>query len=304
MMGISMTQDTASPQLQLHQYLTSKESIHIRYGVFGHKQPSQHILLFILGRGEWIEKYISVYEEFYKKLQSTIIIVDHVGQGASGGIPGHINSYDDYISHLSQLIAANYKKHTYSIVAHSMGGLIALYGTLKQQFCPQKMILSAPLIGLPQKPVPRLLARPTSHFLSQLGMERLPTMVKSEIRYSFVKNRLTSDKEKYRFIQATPYPISSPTFGWVQATFQACEFIHYDTNISHLCAPILIFYGGREKVVSPSSIQRWVKTARKLSSSTIELVHFRDARHEVFMESEDILKKALKRSVEFLSVPS
>ena len=293
----------ASAQLSLHQFLTNPDNIHVRYGVYGTSRKSKDLLVFILGRGEWIEKYQDLYEKLYSKLARTLIIIDHVGQGGSGGIPAHVDHYDEYLGPLTQLLANEFPKKSYDIIAHSMGGLVALYGTLTARLQPKRMVLSSPLIGLPQKPLPRIASRPLSQQLSKMGLGHIRTPVKSEIKYSFRKNRLTGDREKYQFLQKTPYPIPSPTMGWVHATFNACESIHYDYHLTSLKAPLLIFYGTHEQVVSASAIKRWVKIARKLSESTIELVHIREARHEIFFELEDLTSRAFKRTLDFLKTP-
>lgn len=290
-----------SPQLDLRQFLTNPDNTHIRYGIYGTPKRSHHLLLFILGRGEWIEKYLPLYEQLHRKLSRTLVIVDHVGQGGSGGIPAHVDRYDEYVDPITQLLANEFSHRPYDIIAHSMGGLVALYGTLLDRLHPQRLVLSAPLIGLPQKPMPRLLSRPLSQQLSSMGLGHTRTLVKSEISYSFKKNRLTSDREKYQQLQKTPYPIPSPTMGWVHATFLACDTIHYDYHLTRLQAPLLIFYGSCEHVVSAQSIKRWVKIARKLSNSTIELVHTPESRHEIFCEQEDLVSRALRKTVDFLS---
>lgn len=287
-------------QCQYHQFLTSKDNIHIRYGIYGHKTPTQHIIVFILGRGEWIEKYLALYDTLYTTLKKTILILDHAGQGGSGGLAAHIESYDDYVSQITQLLAESFSAHTYSIIGHSMGGLIGLYGTLKGELSPKKMVLSAPIIGLPQKPVPRIIARPIAQTAYKYGLSQIRTLVKSEISYSFAKNRLTNDKEKYKFCQNTPYLIPSPTLGWVYATFIATRFIHHDRPLSQLSCPTLIFCGGQEKVVCATSLSRWVKIARKLGRSTIELVHLPYAKHEIFFETEKTSSNAIERTIQFL----
>lgn len=292
----------ASKKLQIHQILTSPDNIHVRYGIYGSKKKSAPLILFVLGRGEWVEKYLPLYTQLHKKLGSTIVCVDHIGQGGSGGIAAHIDSYNDYLDPMIQVLEHEFPSRSYSIVAHSMGGLIALYGVLKQGLHPEKMVLSSPLIGLPQKPVPRLLARPISERFASLGLTHTRTLVKSEIAYSFRKNRLTGDREKYQFFQKTPYPIPAPTMGWVQATFEACQSIHYDYHLSKLNVPLLIFYGTHEHVVSAPSIKRWVKITRKLSDSTIELVHIPDAHHEIFFELEDLSQQAMRRTLDFLKL--
>ena len=290
-----------TPQLKLHQFLTSPDNLHVRYGVFGARRLTKHVLLFLLGRGEWIEKYEFLYHKIYQDLGYGVVVVDHLGQGGSGGVPAHIDSYDDYLAPLTQLMGGELKGHTYSILAHSMGGLIALYGTLKKQLHPHRLVLCSPLIGLPQKPIPRLIAKPISHFLADSGMSQLSSFVKKENSYPFAKNRLTSDKEKYQLLKVTPFAIPPPTMGWVKASFDATDLIHYDKYLMNLSVPLLIFYGSEEEVVSAASILSWTKVARKLSTSTINCICVDDARHELLFENDRLLAQVFSRVKNFLA---
>ena len=287
------------PSLIFHQFLTSSENIHIRYATFGGKKTSSKILLFVLGRGEWIEKYESFYAYLYKKLELTILIIDHAGQGGSGGVLAHIDSYKDYVAHITQILNSHFANKKYFIIAHSMGGLIALYGTLLKQLNPIKMVMSSPLLGLPHTPIARCISRPIAEAFCKIGADRLKTFVKSEVAYKFTANRLTTDKEKYLSLKDSPYNIPCPTMGWVKQSFLATDAIFYDYNLKNLHCPIMILHGTDERVVSLISIKRWVKLARKVTHAHISLVHVNGAKHEIFSEAEDKLNFAVKATLDF-----
>lgn len=292
----------AAAKLSLHQFLSSPDNIHIRYGVYGPaKQTTEPFILFLLGRGEWIEKYEFLYQQLYAHHRRRVVIVDHLGQGGSGGVPSHTESYNDYTDLIKQLLDGGFRRQSYAIIAHSMGGLIALYGTLTGAFKPTRIVLASPLIGLPQKPVPRLIARPLSGLLTRAGLGGLSSGVKLETSYAFHKNRLTSDNEKYQLLRRTPYAIPAPTMAWVKASFAACELIHYDRYLMTLSVPVLVMYGSDEEVVSAQSIIRWCRIARRLSTSTLNLVCIPGAKHELFFESDAIFATVLAKTKSFLN---
>lgn len=288
------------PSLRLHQYLVGPDNIHVRYGVYGRSRRSKHIIVFLLGRGEWIEKYSFLYARFYDEFRRSIVILDHMGQGGSGGVPSHINSYDEYVSALCELLASEFAGRSYSIVAHSMGGLIALYGLCRDRIHPTRVMLSSPLIGLPQKPIPRLIAKPISRLFTESSLGQLSSFVKPEYSYMFIRNRLTSDKEKYQLIKNNPYAIPPPTLSWVAASFAACELIHYDRYLMHLDVPILVMYGGDEEVVCAKSIVSWTRMARRLSTSTVDVVCVPSAKHELFFENDAIFESVFSKTKSFL----
>lgn len=290
------------PKLTLHQFLSSPDNIHIRYGVYGPaKTAAGPFILFLLGRGEWIEKYEFLYDQLYEHLGQRVVIVDHLGQGGSGGVPSHIESYREYTDLIKQLLDGGFRRQSYAIIAHSMGGLIALYGTLTGTLQPTRIVLASPLLGLPQQPVPRLIAKPLSGLLTRAGLGGLSSGVKLETSYLFHKNRLTSDNEKYQLLKRTPYAIPAPTMAWVKASFAACELIHYDRYLMTLSVPVLVLYGSDEAVVSAPSIIRWCRIARRLSTSTLNLVCIPGAKHELFFESDAIFATVFTKTKSFLS---
>lgn len=301
-----LTQLETHPQLAIHQlsYLSDQGLVVVRYGVYGTTKEElaalDQAILFLLGRGEWIEKYIPIYTELYRQLGQPIAIVDYIGQGGSGGVRGHISSYDSYGS-LLEYFAAHHLPHAeYSIVAHSMGGMIALYSTLKAKLSPQKLVLSAPLVRLRKTSIPPFVAKPLTHILSHVGKEEMRSGVKSEIDFSFEDNRLTSDPQKYQQYQNTPYPIPSATMGWVNATYKASDQIFNKQLISQHLPATLVFLGEHEQIVSAEGVQEWADLAGKHAPAPIDLIRVDDARHELFYEREATVQEVLRITVDFL----
>ena len=304
-----LSQLETHPQLAIHQlsYLSDQGLVQVRYGVFGATKgelaATDQAILFLLGRGEWIEKYIPIYTELFDQLGQPIAIVDYIGQGGSGGVRGHISSYDSYSDLLEFFVTHHLPHADYSIVAHSMGGMIALYSTLKATsptLSPQKLVLSAPLIRLRKTSIPSFVAKPLTHILSHVGKEQMRSGVKSEIDFSFEDNRLTSDPQKYQQYQNTPYPIPSATMGWVNATYKASDHIFNRHRISQYLPATLVFLGEHEQVVSAQGVKDWVHLADQHSPAAVELVRVEDARHELFYERESTVQEILRITVDFL----
>lgn len=275
----------------------------IRYGIFGsnpHLAQAPYGIVFLLGRGEWIEKYIAIYEQLHQALQTPIVIIDHQGQGGSGGIRGHIETYKTYVDHVRLLLLSTMPHKPYAIVAHSMGGMIGLYGTLTGQLSPNQMVLSAPLISLRETSIPTFVAKPLSSMLSTLGRSQMRTHVSSETDFSFEKNRLTGDRENFEFYKRTPFPIPSASMGWVHATFQASEHIFRPEPISQYLPPISIMLGSDEQVVSAEGTKKWVEIAKKNSRFQVNLQYYEGAKHELLFERAHITDQATAHITDFL----
>lgn len=263
----------------------------IRYLKIGFEKDPSHVLIFLQGRAEWIEKYQFLYNDFCEKRGWGFLAIDHRGQGASGGKAAHVDSYDHFASDVKQLVDLEIKNKTYSVLAHSMGGLIALYSAMKGIITPDKMALSGPLLGMPQKPIPRIIANPFARKMCDLGFSKKDTAFGRHETIPFFLNKLTTDKAKYKIIQNSPYKIPGPTFGWIRASFDATEYIFHDSSIAKINFPIKVFVGSREDVVDPKAIVKWVNIASKISDKNLDLTRIADAKHELLFERDECYSK-------------
>lgn len=280
-----------SEQGQFKTIKSNVDGIQIRYYKKNITKETTHVLFFLQGRAEWIEKYTFLYDDLCEKYGWGFLAIDHRGQGASGGRPAHVETYDHFASDIGQVVDLELKGKRYSMLAHSMGGLICLYSALRGVIKPEKICLSSPLLGMPQKPIPRIIARPMANVLCNLGLSKLDTAIGSHEKTPFSKNVLTSDEDKYNQIKSSPYKIPSPTFGWVKASYEATDFIFQEPGISSINFPMKLFVGAREEVVDPKSIVKWSAIASKICSHKIDLTRVADAKHELLFEREDIYQK-------------
>lgn len=292
-----------APNKSEFEYLTSicpEDGTQIRYVKAGPLKNAEHVLVYFQGRAEWLEKYEFLYHDLCKERGWGFLAIDHRGQGASGGKAAHIDSYDIYVNDALRIINKEIPKVSYSILAHSMGGLIAVYGTLKEKFSPRQLSLSAPLLGLPQTPLPRVIASPFANKMCELGFSKTDTAFGRHEVIPFPFNRLTSDREKYRFIQNSPYKIPGPTFGWVKASFEATDYIFHDSCIAKLNCPVQMHLGTKEGVVDPKAVIKWAQMARLISEQPIELVEIKGAKHELLFEKPAFYNKVLANILNFL----
>jgi lysophospholipase len=249
--------------------------------------------VFINGRTEWIEKNMELPELLQLPEDCGFLTWDQRGQGASGGARAFVRHYDDYVFDARKIIEEVIGNMPYAILAHSMGGLVAMYGCLSGELRPSRMALCSPLFQLPQEPVPSVLAYPIAKLFSNIGLSHLRTGAGSHHKAEFARNKLTHDYQMYRLICESPYRIPSASFGWINETFKACNEIFRNDRISSLSAPTLVLTPEFEEVVDPKGHHSWVTRAKKLAKVDVELSLIHGGRHELLSETLTIRDRAI-----------
>ncbi len=202
---------------------------------------------------------------------------DCVGHGRSPGVPGDLESLDRVIADIERVRAravSSYPRLPLFVLGHSLGGLIALRYALEHQRALSGLVLSAPLVLLPetahvpvvlQKIVPilaRLLPRlPVQPFAWQ-DETRDPRMVAdtaADPLYYKGKVRARTGHEMLRSMA-----LAQPRF-------------------AELLLPLLVMYGGQDRTVDPRSAERVFAEAR--SADRTRRV-FPDTWHHLFREPE------------------
>lgn len=268
--------------------IKSFDGTSIRAALYCGHQLSNKVLVFINGRSEWIEKYNELARDLNLDPDIDVITWDHRGQGASEGLKGHIDSYSQYMKDGQAVLESFLKEGTqYSILAHSMGGLIALLGTLNNIYSPDRLILSAPLLKLPNRPLKRWIYIPISKILTQLSLGAVSPGIGGD-HPCFHGNTLTQSVEGFNKVLNTPYPIPSPTFAWISATDSAIQEVFDPELIKKQACPIDLYWGSEESVVDPKGFSEWIQKARSCGYDKLDLHMIPGARHELLNEIDPI----------------
>lgn len=261
------------------------DELDLRYGVFfaGTGAPKRYVV-FLNGRTEWLEKYCYLATDLELPKDTAFLTWDHRGQGASGGARAYVEDYEAFAKDAVRIVDEVCGDKPYVLVSHSMGGLISLYATLKGYLKPKTLVLASPLLGMPDDPVPRKLAKPIASVLNQLFLGALSSGGGSFTKIPFERNRLTHSIAHYRRMQATPYPVPGATFGWVAATFKALDYCFDPSVLARLAVPTFVLAGSEESVVDRDAFQTWVQVAAKHAQADVQLRMIPGARHELFSE--------------------
>jgi len=270
------------------------DSLDLRYAVTpASTEAVSRYVVFLNGRTEWIEKYDYLVKDLNLDDRTGFLTMDHRGQGGSGGARAFIDSYDTYARDCALVINRVVGNKPFTLIAHSMGCLVGLYATLKGHISPNGMVLCSPLLGLPNWPVPRFFAKPSSKFLSLAKLGSMHSGAGNHAKDRFERNQLTHDFDKFEILRNSPYPPASATFGWVNATFAAINEVFAPDHLKKLNIPVLVMVGGNETVVDQNALHAWVKTASTHAPSEIEYVVIPHAKHELLSEIPQYYNRAL-----------
>lgn len=272
----------------------STNSLDLRLGVSENADSASRFLVFANGRSEWVEKYEQLPSDLNVSRDTGFLIFDHRGQGGSGGARAWIDSYDTYAADMALVIGEVTKGKPFNLVCHSMGSLISLVAIIQGLIKPRCVVLSSPLLGLPNHYMPAPAAYYTSSLLTRMSFGHVHSGAGRYWRPPFEKNVLTRSHERYQIIQHSPFPIPSPTFQWIKASYEATQFVQDKQNQSKITMPILVLCGTEERVVDPQAIQRWVTAAAQHSKGGVDFHWVQDGLHELLFESRPIYEPILQ----------
>jgi lysophospholipase len=188
-------------------------------------------------------------------------------------------------------------RHPRVLIAHSMGGAIALVCLRRYPCLFDAAILSAPMLGIRTGRIPRTVAHCVSGAARASGLglcfipgagrwrpDRIPSPEGS---------RISSDPERCRlqygwFSARAQLRVDEPTYGWLNAALRLVRRITRPEFLAEIVTPILLASAGIEVFVEPKAHRR---AAQLLPDCT--LVEFPDSKHEPFLEQDAIRNRWL-----------
>ena len=235
------------------------------------------IVVIAHGIGEHSTRYTHVAEHL-TRFGFTAWALDHRGHGRSGGKRGHVESFDDYLTDVGQMIRIAKDHHpgikTF-LVGYSLGGLIAAYFAEKHPSELDGLIASGPALREKMK-VPAVKV-----FLAKTLSGIMPTFTNNT---GLDPNLLSHDKEVVRKYVEDPLVHKVVTARWFteyrraqNETMQGAE---------KLTMPCLIIQGGADGIVDPSATNEFFKKI-KSSDKTLKVYEgfYHESMNEVGKES-------------------
>jgi len=280
-------------------YFTTADGTTIRSGrwfVEGRKPCGSVVLLG--GRKEFLEKYTETAADLNQR-GFVVFGFDWRGQGLSSRmlpdrLKGFVRNYDDYVQDLEEFFQRVVQPEAVRpiyLLAHSMGGHVALRYLHRQPAGIDKAVLVAPMLDINTKPFPRWLVKGLVWLGQHIGSEEA-LVPGSDKRTNFDRpfegNALTADPrrfavEKNAVAQNPDLALGGVTFAWLTATLASIANIRRPGFLEEVRVPVLMVAAGTDRVVSVTAQK---SACRRLPNSRLLIIS--EARHEILMETDDI----------------
>jgi lysophospholipase len=268
----------------------------LRWGHLPAAMPRAECVL-VGGFGDFVEKQFETIRDLAARGLS-VWCMDWRGQGGSTRPKRwphrpRARRFDRDAAELAQFAARHLSPDRPRIlIAHSMGGAIALLCLHRNPGLFDAAILSAPMLGIFSGKTPATLLRAVTGpaRLAGLGLCRLPGTRRWRPAHPPTpeRSRISSDAERCRlrhaWVSSEPaLRLDQPTYGWLDPALGLIARIGKPRFLGQIRTPIVIGSAGREHVVAPAAHRR---AARLLPDCT--LVELPDSKHEPFLERDAI----------------
>ena len=266
--------------------------------------PRGTVLVFP-GRTEPAEKYGPTTAELVAGGFSCLAI-DWRGQGlsdraAADPMVGHVGDFAEYqrdVDAVLDLVATLDCPGPIFILAHSMGGAIALRALIRLPGQFRAAAFSAPMWGIRMSPAMRPVVRIVGTLAGWFGQTHRYAPTTSGTAYlvtqAFQGNVLTQDPDMYAWmreqvVQAPGLQLGGPSLGWLRAAMRECAAL---AVLPSPGLPVICALGTAEAVVDPVPIH-----ARMAQWGTGQLDLYPGAAHEIPVEVPAVRRRFHQRAI-------
>lgn len=256
-------------------------------------------LLFLGGRGDFIEKYLEIYAHFHRA-GWRVEGFDWRGQGESGRLLadaaiGHAEDFTPLVNDLAAILHEMRTEEEGPLVAigHSMGGHLLLRYLIRPSPVVDAAVLVAPMLGFAKAPPPAI-ARWIAGTACALGLgRRVAWREKGAAGDALRQRSLTNSPERYadelwwRDANAN-LALGAPSWGWLRAAFASNAMIDRRGVLERVRVPVLLIEARQDQLVSGAAIAR---AAARLPDAALE--SFDDGAHELLRERDPVRDRAL-----------
>lgn len=268
--------------------IQSKDGTSIAVYHWKNEQPRAQVIL-IHGFGEHAMRYDEVALTLVEA-GCDVHSYDHRGHGRSSGPRGYIDNFGQYLDDLDAVLAhcdASLAGKPRFVVAHSMGGLVALMSLVDRKPVWKGLVLSSPFLKVKLK-VPAwksLAAHAASKVYPQLS---LPSGLKG--------NEAARDPEIARAYDTDTLNLKAATARWYVECLAAQDRVFAEASTIEL--PLLLLHGEADVIADP---QASATLFPRLGSRDKTLALITGAYHEIFNEPPAERKAVYARVAEWLA---
>ncbi|MBI9088996.1 MAG: alpha/beta hydrolase [Desulfobacterium sp.] len=255
------------------------------------------LVLLLHGRFEFLEKYGEVARELTAR-GYTVLSFDWRGQGLSvreleNRQKGYVKTFDDYLGDLDRFYHLHVKGTglPVSILAHSMGGHLALRFMHDHPMGVDRAVLVSPMVDIMTAPLPRIGVRAMANIACASGLSESYVIGGSNYTPEHVRfetNRLTHDRgrfenEKALIADNPDLALGDVTHAWLKAAFDSIEILSRRGYARQIKPPVMMVSAREDRVVSVKAQKRLFKAL-----SGCEFVSIPGAFHEILHEADPI----------------
>lgn len=267
-------------------------------------------LLFLPGRGDHYEKYLETLA-YFASLGWRVTSIDWRGQGASGRLldDPHVGHIDDFSSWIADLryFWGTWKAETpgpHVVLAHSMGGHLAMRALVEKAFDPDAVALSAPMLGIQTGGLPLSLNHAFAKLMCMIGRAETPAWKVSEKPMSPMNvrgNILTGDKDRYEdelawWTLRPEVKLGPPSWHWIERAIASIRSLDEPGKLEAVKTPVLLMATTGDQLVSTPRV---IKDSKRLPHSET-LIFGKEAAHELLRETDAVRDQCIERIQTFL----
>lgn len=267
--------------------------------------PARGSMLFLPGRGDHYEKYFETLAYFAAQ-GWRVTSIDWRGQGGSGRLlktaqVGHIDDFSTWIADL-QHFWDNWKAETpgpHVVLAHSMGGHLAMRALVEKAIDPDAVAMSAPMLGIQTGGLPLSLNHAFAKLMCKIGRADIAAWKVSEKPLSPMNLRakiLTKDKDRYEdelaWWELRPeVKLGPPSWHWVERAIASIRMLDEPGLLEAIKTPILLLATTADQLVSTPRI---IRDSKRLPNAET-LIFGKEAAHELLREADDVRDRCIER---------
>lgn len=277
------------------------------------KKACRGVVVVLGGRSEFIEKYRETVDQLLSR-KMDVVTFDWRGQGLSARMlpnrsKGYVETYEDYLKDLAFFMDSHVLQKAgrpVIMLAHSMGGHIALRYLHDHPGRVQKAVLTSPLIDIAGPAILTKAMKVIVKIIARSGFRKYYATRANDFdpsRKCFAGNRLTRDPHRFQktiqmIIDNPDVAIGGVTFGWLDATFASIQRMMTDGYLESVTTPVKIVSAGGDEIVS---IAAQKKICRRLPNCSLVIIP--NALHELLIETDGVLEKFWETFDEFVLNP-
>lgn len=273
--------------------------------------PGGGTIILLNGRGDFIEKYAEACHAMVA-WGPALITLDWRGQGLSGRLAanptvGHADDLGMLVADLSMLLDRLDLPRPLRIVAHSMGGHLALRLLHDRPALVERAVLLSPMLRFRTAPIPWMLARWIASCAAGLGFGahfapgQGPFDAAARTRSARL---LTTDParqldESWWAAQNPALVSGGVSFGWLRAAFQSVALLERPGYLEAIRTPLMVLASGDDRIVDLSATQA---ACARLPHAAMHIIA--GAQHELLRERDALRMAALSQIRDFLRAPT